>query len=193
MKKKVLLLALAGVLCVAAAQGVVVPQAGIKSVGVLDVDTTFTASTGVFSIYESGLLLVIEYDDGSPQSGILGVTFDLQTDYASGMRFEGGSFGIYDSGNLLLGGDVISVDFETGHSGSTLSGVGQALVTYSDLAGYPVGASDIVSLTFGLSPAFTGFDQDYVGESKVNLVVPEPATVALLGLGAVGLLRKRRP
>lgn len=164
--------------------------AGLDFIGIDGVQTDYTAGTGQLLMDQDGLKVIIDYDDGSPQGSIDMASFTLSTGYNSGMQFTGGTFSFLDNTNtVIIAGNVLTVDFFSG--GSLLMGEGTVQVTQSNLAGYPLGISDIVSLTFSLSPSFTDFQQDYSGLSKVNFLVPEPATLALLGLGGL-LLRKRR-
>lgn len=181
--KKFIVVALTWVLCAAAA------HAGVSGVGLDAVSTSYTASTGVFSMSEGGLVATVDYDDNT-QASISSTSFSLTTNFVSRMSFTGGTFRLTDSASaVILSGNVLLVDFYAG--GRTISGEGKAQVLVSNLAGYPVGPSDIVSITFKLAPAFTGFSQNYTGDSKVDLIVPEPATMLLVGLGAV-LLRKKK-
>jgi hypothetical protein len=165
-------------------------QAGVEFVGVDGVQTAYTASTGVLLMNDTDLVVTIDYDDGNPQSSISPASFNLSTSFVSGTSFAGGTFVFTDENDssVILSGNVLAVNFTS--AGSFLVGDGTAQVLVSNLAGYPVGPSDIVSITFNLNPAFTNFNQDYSGLSKVNFLVPEPATMALLGLG--GLLLRRR-
>jgi len=165
-------------------------QAGIEFVGVDGVATTYTADTGQLLLDSSSLVLTIDYDDASPQSQISPTSFNLSTTFNSGMSFSGGTFVINDDSDasVILSGNVLTVDFSS--AGSFLVGEGTAQVVTSNLAGYPEGPSEIVSITFNLNPSFEGFDQDYTGLSKINLLVPEPATMALLILGGL-FVRKR--
>lgn len=183
--KKFIVLTLAVALCIAAA------QAGIEGVGVDFVQTNYTADGGALVMNDSGLVVTIDYDDGSDQGSIDPASFYLSTTFVSEMSFAGGTFVFTDESDssVILSGNVLSVDFID--AGSFLVGDGQAQVLVSNLAGYPVGPSDIVSITFNLDPAFTDFGQDYSGLSKVNFLVPEPATMALLALGGLMIRRKK--
>ena len=166
-------------------------HAGIDFIGGDGVRANYTASTGLLLLDQSSLVVVVGYDTSSPQGSILPASFTLSTTFNSGMHFAGGAFEFIDENDssTIISGDVIGIDFI--NAGSLLVGSGTAEVQISNLAGYPVGPSEIVSLTFNLDPEFSGFDQDYTGLSKINFLVPEPATMVLLGLGGL-LLRKRK-
>lgn len=181
MKKLSLLSAFLGI-CMCA-------TAGLDYVGLIDVDTAYTAVTETFTMDDTGLVAILNYDDGSPQGFIAPADFHLETYYDFGMDFSGGVFELVDGGGVLLSGEVISVEFSATAFGS-LEGRGSAVVLTSTIAGFPAGPAELISLTFDLDPDFTGFDKDYTGLSKVNVGVPEPATLAILGLG--GLLLRRR-
>jgi len=163
----------------------------VEFVGVDGAQTDYTAGSGILLMDDTGLVVTVDYDDGSPQGSISPAGFTLSTTFASGMQFAGGTFVFTDESDssVILSGNVLSVDFTD--AGDFLVGDGLAEVLVSNLAGYPVGPSDIVSITFNLDPAFTDFDQNYTGLSKVNFLVPEPATMALMALGGL-LLRKRK-
>ncbi|MDP6433714.1 MAG: PEP-CTERM sorting domain-containing protein [Candidatus Scalindua sp.] len=76
-----------------------------------------------------------------------------------------------------------------------LGGVGQFQVTGGSLSGDFVPATgEIVEITFQVVPAsIDDFQQNFAFVSNLTLTpVPEPATICLLGLGGLALLRKRR-
>ena len=184
--KKSIVVALAVMFCSMAT------HAGVVSVGVQIVDTTYTAETGKLLVEGNGLVATVDYDDGSPQGSINPVSFSLDSQFVSGMQFSGGTFAFINEGDLstIFSGNILSLDFFA--AGEMLVGNGLAEVLESNLSGWPEGPSEIVSFTFDLNPKFLGFDQDYAGLSTIDFLVPEPATLSLLGLGALAMLRRKR-
>ncbi len=187
-------------------------QAQIQSISVDYVTTGFTPSGGDYGL---GVLtlsdlvdIVVEdvpggqvtYDDG-----FFSTSTSLKQDNSSGGiaigRFEGGSLSFTDkNSNILLSGDILSLDIEelTQVSG-ILAGAGQFLVTggaIEDDFGSLFG--DIVQITFRVKPSsISNFNNSFTGVSDVTLIpvmapVPEPTTMALLGLGVLGLLRRKK-
>jgi len=51
-----------------------------------------------------------------------------------------------------------------------------------------VGLTDVTAIRF----TFTGVQNGYVGYREIDVMIPEPATLSLLGLGALLALRRRR-
>lgn len=181
MKRALMCLAL--IVCGAAA------QAGVISVGLDYVETNYDA--GMLTMHDDGLIVVLTNDDNT-QDAIVGATFNLTTSLSSGMEFLGGTFELTNSDATIdyLSGDVVSIVFDYSESTGTLSGMGQAEVLLENLDGDLLGPAEIVTITFNL-PGVVDFCESFQGDSKVNLLVPEPASMAILGLGAF-FLRKRK-
>ena len=162
---------------------------GIDFLGVDGVQTNFVADTGVLSMSGSSLVITLSYDDGTPQSSISPGTFSLNSTLDSGMHFIGGTFEFTDTSNVLLSGNVTSIDFNT--FAGLITGSGAAEVLVENLEGNLLGNAEIVTLSFNISPPVQNFDADFQGLSKVNFLVPEPATLAILSLGGILLRRKK--
>jgi hypothetical protein len=165
-------------------------SAGVEFLGVDGVPTSYVANTGALSMGGSSLVITVDYNDGSPQSSISPASFLLTTSRVSGSHFEGGTFSFSDATSVLLSGDVISVDFQQVFG--LLAGSGQAEVLVENLEGNLLGFSEIVTITFNINPPFKSFEQDFQGLSKVNFLVPEPATLSILAVGASLFIRKRK-
>ncbi|HEW79461.1 MAG TPA: PEP-CTERM sorting domain-containing protein [Phycisphaerales bacterium] len=180
-----------------------VSHATIQSINATDLDTSFTASSGVLSILNTADI-VVENTLGQQTTytqGEFDLSTFLQTDASSGGLaigyFAEGYLSFTDSdSNALLTGNIISIDIVELFDGlGMLAGHGQFEVTGGTLENdFALPYGEIVQITFNVSPASIGdFTADFTGSSNITVVpVPEPATICLLGLGALGLLRRRK-
>jgi hypothetical protein len=75
-----------------------------------------------------------------------------------------------------------------------LAGRGTFVVVNGTLAPDFGPAGEVVEITFRLNPPnISDFSVPFVGKSNVTLTpIPEPATLALLLLGSIGLIRRKR-
>ena len=177
-------------------------MATIKSINANDLASQFTAGDGTLSIINNADIVVENTD--STQNTYLGgnfsMTSSLDTDlsamgYARAL-FLGGTMSINSDTDILLTGNVISVELaEVFDGGGLLAGSGSFLVTGGTLqADFLSNLGDIVQITFSVVPAtLSDFSEDFTGRSNISLTpVPEPTTIALLGLGVLAVMRKRK-
>ena len=175
----------------------------ITSISGSDVNTAY--NPGVLSITDT-IELVVQYDNNSQVSfnGVQ-VTFtsSLVTDNsgaAAAGTFGGGSYTIVDSAsNVLLAGTITGVDLGGLFGGYILAG--QGVVTMDSgtlLAQMPAGSTqaDLVNIIYSLVPApVNNFGGAFEGGTNLTIMpmpIPEPATLVLLGLGSLTLIRRKR-
>ena len=202
--RSTLIVTLAVLLVSCAAQAATIDEISVDSV-----DTQFTpAPNPTLTMYQQGVTVVIERA-GNVQDSITGATFSfwtyLQTDKSAAGQalgdFTGGGIAIYDALNvplLLANVGQFSLEESTGLPITVLAGSGNFAVTGGTWAQDFVPDGVILDLTWkvtdgtGAPANISDFSSAFLGESDLTLTVPEPATLGLLAMGGLALIRRRR-
>jgi len=173
----------------------------IDSINGSNLASSYSANTGTLTIDDTANIGV-DYTDGTLDTYSYGHWFmdvTLDSDDSSGGiaqgSFNSGNLALTDAGGAsLFAGTAVAIYLVEPIDGvGLLSGTGTFEVTGGQLAAdFGPNIGQIVQITFSISPAtISDFSQDFTGNSSVNLI-PEPATLALLGLGGLAIRRRRR-
>jgi hypothetical protein len=132
---------------------------------------------------EAVLTLTVNNVDNAQNNVWIGIPFAIGDNYAN--EFYGGYVGEYGYFDTQQGGMTAS------WNGNTVTEV--VPLDAGQIAAIQTGVDAIYSINLELDPAvYPGGFYDVTFNSLVLQPVPEPATLALLGLGAVGFLAIRR-
>lgn len=179
----------------------------IESVNATFLDSDFSDSGGAHSL---GLLTVSDSADivvetAAGQTTYVGGNFLMTASLFADHSLAGLAAGEFQGGTLivadgtpsdLLTGDVIRLDlFEVIDGAGLLAGQGTFEVTGGSLqSDFALPLGRVVQITFELNPLdIDDFGDSFTGVSNITLMpIPEPAVLALLGLGGAALLMRRK-
>ncbi len=153
---------------------------GTGGVAVDSQDRIYT--TVALQIFQGGMLVpsanpgdILRYD---PMTGMVETFADLNMDVSSG-----GSAAVFGPGDAFWGSDLYTFDRGTGDF-LRVDSMGNATIIGS---GFDQGI--VADLEFGPDGALYA---SLLQDNQIIRFAPEPSSVILLGLGAVGLIRRRR-
>lgn len=175
----------------------------IEHVSSNSISTVFDAGTGEMTVSDT-TTLTVRYAD-STVTQIADTQFSMIASLLSDNSAGGIAMGLFGDGSLniadyngvaLLTGNISYIDLgEVGNNLGILSGYGEFNITGGSMMGdLPFLTGDLVQISFSITPRnISDFSQNFSGYSNVSLVpVPEPATIALLGLSSLALLKRRK-
>lgn len=121
-------------------------------------------------------------------TGVQAGDFDVAFYFTTGASFTPGT-GVDVSGTGTLIGSVLDVDI-SGLTGVTASS--QAFSHSAIFAGSGISVGDTVWVRLGDSDDTYGLDEPFIDNLSLSTAVPEPSSTALLGLGGLALILRRR-
>ncbi len=184
------------------------PTSGLRSINANYLDSGFVPTGGGYGLGQLTVAdaadIVAETDDGQQTypGGVVTMVTSLFHDGSDEHGIARGEFrdGTIqfqdDQGRDLLAGDLINLKLaEVFDGGGILAGDGLFEVTVGYLAeAFGQQYGNIVQITFEIEPTdIDDFTVGFTGVSNITVTpVPEPATLGLLALGGLALLRRRR-
>jgi hypothetical protein len=189
------------VMCLLAAAAA---QATTLSITATTVKTTYSGTTLTMNAIPGKTGIDVEDDFGDVTTYDGGSFYFITTLAAGGDTssggiargaFTGGTFYYKDSGGVsFLEGNIISFSLTEYGSSGNLAGEGIFKATGGTLWG-DLGSGTIADLIFSVKPtnAFNSFIGESFTSSRSNItMIPEPTTIALLSIGALSLIKKRK-
>jgi hypothetical protein len=157
---------------------------------------------GLLSIDDSADIIV--ENTAGQQNTFAGSNFSMFTslyqDVSAGNiaigLFTNGALSITDSqSNVLLAGTISSMELhELYDNAGIMAGSGVFVVDDGSWMSEFGASGDIVQITFSINPKnINDFSEDFAAISNITLTpIPEPATLALMGIAGLALIRKRK-
>lgn len=162
------------------------------------VDIVANYITGSWDDTETGLSLEIPYSGNTFPDAFFTMTSVSYTGAIAGGQTGGGTIKFFADGQSMSTTPLIQIDFDSAHV--TPTGFGAIDQFYAD--DVTITGSEIVGFLTDEAFSFSFANQLPLGgdwdnghtatASFTSSAVPEPATIALLGLGALSLLRRKR-
>ena len=187
------------------AAGSMVQAEPVKSMSATNVGTSFGGGIGSVLTMNGVGGINCEYLSGFVNTygnAQFGLNTTLMSDNSSGSiasgDFAGGSFSYMDAGsNVLLSGTIVSFNLTEIYDNSGMfAGQGYFNVSGGTLQpdfGSIGSLGKLVDITFSVTPnTISNFSSSFLASTNMTVLpVPEPATIALLTMGALALLKRK--